>query len=463
MQVLGTEFGSGMMHPAKFKIGFAGNTNNYPYTLALAFSKLGHNVKFIVYSEEKLHRPENRFNESENPDLEILDVSPLSFGYWSESDAVKERKIVDFLADRDLVILNGNLISWYKKINRPHITLLTGSDLDFLASEKYVETFKLKQFREREPLNFKPYANAILKGLSGVIPSGQILNRFVYSKNRYFSLLGSFKILRQTEKRKRLQANGIKNSPFITYFPPGLVNTGDSVLQQIGAGDIPRVFNLMTDTSNINYRPQPNKGTSVRIFNLARFTWVKKENQSFLSTLDFKGNDIMLRGISLFVRKNPGTDLLIVLVRKGIHLQETYELIEKLNIAHVIAWKDELSQSEVLEEYEKADIVFDQFGTSVVGMGGLDAMAVGRPLIANWRPEFFEKYVGNWPVCQAATDEEVCRWLEKLVFDPLLRLQIGKRSREFVEEKLSSKAFAERILKAIEEYHVLEKQKTSLQ
>ena len=39
------------------RIGFVGNTNNYPFILAITFRRMGHEVEFIVDRKERLNRP----------------------------------------------------------------------------------------------------------------------------------------------------------------------------------------------------------------------------------------------------------------------------------------------------------------------------------------------------------------------------------------------------------------------
>ncbi|MDI1355067.1 MAG: glycosyltransferase [bacterium] len=431
----------------KLKIGFAGNTNNYPYTLAIAFSKLGHDVKFLIDSTEKLHRPENRFILASKVFINTIDLSPLSFNYWEETDRDKIRKCRSFFADRDVIILNSDFVSMSTEFNRPHIVLLTGSDLDFLASEKYVEEFK-NQIKKKFQTKYSNLWVYFAEKISYCIPASTKYYLF-YSNSMLVKYVGLTILFKKVRKQMCLQAEAIKRSPFLISFPRGLNKSGELVLKKLKATEKQRVFNLMTDVISVKNVPLVKHNNSVRIFNVARFNWHQATAPSTFTEMDFKGNDVMINGIALFVKQFPNAQIEVVFVRKGENLKETYDLIRNLGLEAIITWKDELSQAQVLEEYEKADIVFDQFTTSLVGMGGLDALAVGRPLIANWRPEFFEQYEGKWPVCQATNVEEVFDWLKELVFNENRRIEIGKKGREFVEKKLSSEAFANRILQAL--------------
>lgn len=436
----------------RLKIGFAGNTNNYPFTLAIAFDKLGFDVKFVLDSQEKLHRPEYKFEASAFEKIKILDFSPYDIEFLAKPDKIKYELLLDFFKDRDFLILNSHFISLYKEFNKKHVVILTGSDIDFLASEKYVDEFKEKIFSKLKNESFSSLKISLANLLSGKSASKYPNERLLYSQNKIQQLAGTIQAVKFVRYQKECQANGIKNSPFITYFPKGLIKFSDSVLKEIGAEDKPRVFNLMTDISEIKYNKPKSKPHEVRIFNVARFNWHKETAPDYFSELDFKGNDIMLKGIAKYAKDYPHHNLNVILVKKGVNLKETFALVKNLGIEHLIEWKEELSQKQVIEEFEKADIVFDQLSTSLVGMGGLDALAVGRPLIANYRPEYMDSFIGSWPVCQAQNVDEVYGWLKELVPSATKREETGLKSREFVSSKLSSTAFASRIIEALKKY-----------
>ena len=154
----------------------------------------------------------------------------------------------------------------------------------------------------------------------------------------------------------------------------------------------------------------------------------------------------MIRGLGLFWRQSR-IPLDIHLVRKGRHIEETVALAEAEGIADQIIWHDEMTQREVQTQFEQADIVFEQFAQSFVAMAGLDAMATGRPLIANWRPEIFDPILGEpAPVCHAIDPQGICAQLERLVSQPEIRARIGRESRSYVEHHFSSEAAARRCL-----------------
>lgn len=397
------------------KIGFYGNANNYPFMLARALRKMGHDVLFIVDSNVPLNRPENRYEDIRLPYPEwIYDASPLDL--WSYPAPSKRADVVRLLQGCDAVILNEYGLSLSPDINKPTIALLTGTDLEMLANYKYLDQ------------------------IIGVTNRFKILLLNILSYE-YRRCRGYFRSLISAQR------TGIRTAVAVNYFPKGILSTGDALLDEIGVKDSQRIFFMMTDTKRIQFHPMPNN-KRVRIFNVARLTWKRPQSGSFCE-LDYKGTEIMFKGIGLFWRRF-SIPLDIRLVKKGLHVTDTMQMIKAEGIANQVFWLEEMSQHEVLEEFKHADIVFDQLGKGMFGMGTLDAMATGRPVIVNGRPEILESITGvRLPLCQAVTPEEVCAQLERLVFNASEREKVGLHSRQCVENHFSSDIAAQKCLERL--------------
>jgi hypothetical protein len=117
------------------------------------------------------------------------------------------------------------------------------------------------------------------------------------------------------------------------------------------------------------------------------------------------------------------------------------------NIAEQVTWLDEMSLTAFRKEISLSDIILEQFGGSMIGGVGMEAMASGRPVIGNLRPEILGD---SMPVCQARTPEEICAQLERLVFDPQERERVGKAGREYVEKHANIDEFARKCLSYLE-------------
>lgn len=393
------------------KIGFLGNANNSPFVLARALRRLGHDVLFIVDRSpvekwEVLNRPENAYDDIlPYPDW-IVDASPLDLWAFPGPPAGREQ-VVQLLKQCDLVFLNEFGLSLGPDVGRPVVALLTGTDLVVLANYQYA-----LHLTQHEP------------------PDSCSSRRLHY--------------LRLVESQRA----GILAAAVVIYPAKGFVPQGDRLLEEIGVQDRQRLYFHMTNLEKIEYCPPPHN-RPLRVLCMARLTWKKPDDPALVSEFDYKGSDIMIRGIGMFWRAT-GVPLDIRLIRKGQHIAETMELIEAEGVGGQVTWLEEMTNLEVLEENRRADIVFEQLGNGVFGLGCVDAMATGRPVIVNGRPEIVAREIGcPMPVCQATTPEEVCGHLTALSADPAMRERIGKESRQFVEKHFSPEGGVRKALERV--------------
>jgi hypothetical protein len=377
------------------KIGLFGNTNNYPYLLAEAIHSLGDQAELIVTSKELLHRPESLIPElrSGYPDW-IVDTS-----YLEESDyfflGPRVEPVLARLSACDALLLNSVGPSLLPLLERPAIALLTGSDLDHYANPNMVD--------------------ARTQGWSAAYKASD----------------DGLMWRRALEEFVQRQRRGIQMAIAVRFMPRGLVPEGDRLLDGLGIVDDRRIVLAATDVHRVKFGPGP-RNEPVRAACGARLTW-KLPVEPGRSTLDYKGSDIMIRGMSLFYRRT-GIRLDIQLIRKGLHVKELQAVIDEQGLTDQVTWSPEMSLADLWKFFAKSDVVFDQLGDSIVGGAGLDAMLAGRPLIANAQHEWFEgTFREAPPICQAKTPSEVCAQLERLVVDPEERDRIGQAGRRYVQ------------------------------
>src|SRR5262245_55203896 len=294
------------------KIGFSGNTNTYPFVPSQALRELGHEVLLVVTSQELLNRPESRYPEFKQhyPDW-ILDAAHLS--EWDMITLSPSlAPVLDKLSTCDALVLNFIGPSLWPLLRRPAIALLTGSDLEHYAN---FATVKLRS------ANWDPAYK--------VSADGQM----------------NLNLFREFVERQR---EGISKSVAVRYFPRGLVPAGDAMLDELGVSDAKRVFLLSAELELVKQTPVPHNNP-LRIFCATRLTW-KLPIEPGRSLLDYKGSDIMIRGLGQFYRET-GIRLDIQLVRKGLHVAETEQLITEEGLSDQVTWSEEMSLTEIWEEY----------------------------------------------------------------------------------------------------------------
>jgi hypothetical protein len=394
------------------KIGIFGNINNYPYTLALGLRRIGVDAVLVVNRKERLHRP-----EAKDPSLAtsypqwILDCSDLDEdAFVTESPRIGA--VLNYLSHQASgLILNDLGPSLLEAAGIPGISLLTGSDLSYYASY------------DSDEIRSSVWDPAFAASAGG---------RLGRRKWREF-------ITRQR--------NGILRSRAVSFAVPGLMQEGDALLREIGVPDECRLSVYLADT--VDLAPvAPRLRERLRLFNGARLNW-KKPFPAGFSAQDDKRTDILLEGFAGFL--HAGGRGTLVLVQKGLHVAETKELAKSLGIAGNIEWQEEMTLAAFYEQVREADVVCDQLGPSFPGMAGLDAMAIGRPVIANFRLDVLGPCFGApWPVCHVESVRDVRDALLKLQRSPEKRASLGSEARAFAERHLSPEVNAARCLEKLE-------------
>jgi hypothetical protein len=173
--------------------------------------------------------------------------------------------------------------------------------------------------------------------------------------------------------------------------------------------------------------PDPRK-ENFEILNMTRFNFRSTRN-------DNKRNDIMIEGIGRFVRENKiERGLKVTFFEKGEDTPAAKALCESVGIERFVSWQKVVKLNELIPFFRNADVAFDQLGSQWVG-SGVYSMLVGRPLIANGRPELLEPFQNEVsPVCQATTVEEVSRWLTALYLDRSLVRSVGRASSDYIRK-----------------------------
>jgi len=93
-----------------------------------------------------------------------------------------------------------------------------------------------------------------------------------------------------------------------------------------------------------------------------------------------KGTDKVLRAFSRFAKRNP--DSLLVMVDWGTNIDESKELIRKLTIpSRNFRFVQPMPKKDLIEMYNEADVVLDQFTLGSWGMTTPEAIACEKPVI----------------------------------------------------------------------------------
>jgi len=162
--------------------------------------------------------------------------------------------------------------------------------------------------------------------------------------------------------------------------------------------------------------------TDLILFSPSRHNWA------------LKGNDLMIRAFARLTTSKSCKPVLI-LCAWGQEVTRSRRLIDELGIARQVVWMPPLNKMKLIDYYNAADVVLDQFTLGVFGTVTPEAMACGKPVVM-----YFNREVHEWcyaempPVVSARTEDDIFERLAELGRDQARRAAIGQASRAWVEK-----------------------------
>lgn len=110
----------------------------------------------------------------------------------------------------------------------------------------------------------------------------------------------------------------------------------------------------------------------------------------------------------------------------------------------------DIRREKVLEIMRKADVFIDQIILGSYGMAAMEAMSFGKPVLCYIMPEVFEAGLSTeCPIVNTSPDN-LKEQLTKLITEPQLRHDIGRKSREFAEKFHDVKKISDQLLSIYE-------------
>lgn len=415
------------------RIGFLGNQNNYPFVLARALRRAGHDVRVVVDQQDPLDRPEFRYADVPRPYpswiREVDEIHPTDVVF----ETARWRRALDAVRDCDALVLNRLAYDAASRLDRPTFCLTTGADVEHWSCPDAAEAYVRHVER-------RPRGRGWVAGAFGVEAwTSEARREYLERVPRPLYRAWHKHVFRRFA---RLQRAGLGRAAAISVFPDEVSPRIGEAMRACLRSGTERLWLLMADAQWIQPVPAP-RNPVPRVFNAARILW-KPPFPSGIGPWENKGTDILLRGIAQWYRRRR-RPIDVRLIEKGPSVAATRQLVSDLGIAHLVSWRAELTQREVFDEYARADIVTEQCGAHILGMAGYEAMAAGRPVIADGRPALMTREIGAAPpVAQAATPDEVAAQLDRLS-DPGERERLGRLGRRFVERHLSPDAAAARV------------------
>jgi len=172
------------------------------------------------------------------------------------------------------------------------------------------------------------------------------------------------------------------------------------------------------------YSPKPKKGLFKEhypvFFMPSRHHWREK------------GTDRVINAFSRFAKRDRTS--LLVMVDWGTNITESKELVRKLAIpSRNIRFVQPMPKKDLIDMYNEADVVLDQFTLGSWGTATPEAMACEKPVIMYYDAKVINECFGSLPpILNARTTDEIYQRMIECR-DPEARRKVGVASRTWVK------------------------------
>lgn len=200
------------------------------------------------------------------------------------------------------------------------------------------------------------------------------------------------------------------------------------------------------------------KKFSFRIFHPSRL--MIQQKKAFVEAGQWKGNEMLLKGLRAFIDKYGMNDICIMLPNRVYSVDKDMfdKEIERLKLEENIVWlngktNEGFNKEEMVALYSASDLVVDEFGVGWFGSIVVEGTACSKPTMC-YIDEIGMKKMYPWhPVISTDTPEGIAEEIAKLYFDKAYTKQKGEESRrwavEFHSHENAGKIYAEQIQKIV--------------
>jgi len=195
---------------------------------------------------------------------------------------------------------------------------------------------------------------------------------------------------------------------------------------------------LPADMQELRSKYVPNND-SLLLFSPSRQCWFEK------------GNDKMIKAFAKFVKIFPNSKL--VIVDWSTDAQNSKDLVNSLAITEKVNWIKPVAKKQLINYYNAADIILDQFILGSWGTTTPEAMSCQKPVLMFFKEEYIKRAFGeNPPILNSFSEEDIFSNLIKLAKDPDFRISLGTKSREWIKKTHSPEIVANKHLEILSQF-----------
>lgn len=154
-----------------------------------------------------------------------------------------------------------------------------------------------------------------------------------------------------------------------------------------------------------------------------------------VKTLEAKyGIKTLLESVAILSKELPQARIELRIAGKGSKEDEYKKYAEKLGIDDITVWLGFISQEEVAVEYANMDCAIIPSESEAFGVSAVEAQACSCPVIISDIPGLMESTKPGVTsfVVSRGNAREIAACIKQLMFNDKLRLQMGKKGREYV-------------------------------
>jgi glycosyltransferase involved in cell wall biosynthesis len=161
-----------------------------------------------------------------------------------------------------------------------------------------------------------------------------------------------------------------------------------------------------------------------------------------------KGNEKMVKAFAKFIKVFPNS--MLILVEWSIDTNKSKELVNSLHISDKVQWSQPVPKKQLIQFYNVADIILDQFILGSWGTATPEAMSCQKLVLMFYKEKYIQRAFGeNPPILNSFSEEDIFSNLVKLAKDPDFRLSLGKKSREWIKKTHSPDIVAKKHLEIL--------------
>jgi glycosyltransferase involved in cell wall biosynthesis len=184
----------------------------------------------------------------------------------------------------------------------------------------------------------------------------------------------------------------------------------------------------------------------------------------YKTTGQYKGNEVLLDVLIRLTIRFPFQRIGVFFIdRSPFDRGETAKMkdrIRHLNLTSNVVWlkphaSDSFTRREMIYLYSLSDVVFNDVGSGWFGSLTLEAMSCSRPVINYVNESVMRKMYGEHPMISSILPEDISDCLENLVLYEERRKQLGRLSRNWVEQFHSEQAIVNQFKNVVSQINVI--------